>query len=193
MFTPPAIRELLLTRTDNRPNKPFEGGLAAFITIHQTGNPKPGADAHAHARWMAREAPYSWHATIDDREVWRSLGWGEQGWHAGDGADGPGNATSIGLEICVNEDGDGPAAVRNAAWLVARLRAEGHGREGVVQHNHWTGKDCPMQIRAERGGWERFLDQVERFEELHARASLEERIARLEQRVAALELIAAAA
>lgn len=193
MFTPPAIRELPLTRTDNRPNKPFAGGLAAFITIHQTGNPKPGADAEAHARWMAREAPYSWHATIDDREVWRSLDWGEQGWHAGDGAGGPGNTTSIGLEICVNEDGDAPAAIRNAAWLAARLRAEGHGREGIVQHNHWSGKDCPMQIRADHGGWERFLDQVARYEELHARAGVEQRLTRLEQRVAALELIASVA
>ncbi len=146
MFTPPAIRELPLSRTDNRPNKPFEGGLAAFITVHQTGNPKPGADAHAHARWMAREAPYSWHATIDDREVWRSLGWGEQGWHAGDGADGPGNATSIGLEICVNEDGDGPAAVRNAAWLVARLRAEGHGARASSSTTTGRGRTAPCRF-----------------------------------------------
>ena len=79
MFTPPPVHQLLLTRTDNRPNRPFPGGRAAFITIHQTGNPRPGADAHAHARWMARQAPYSWHATIDDREVWQSLDWGEQG------------------------------------------------------------------------------------------------------------------
>ena len=48
-----------------------------------------------------------------------------------------------------------------------------------------------MQIRADHGGWERFLDQVARYEELHARAGVEQRLTRLEQRVAALELIAA--
>ena len=122
MFTPPPLHQLLLTRTENRPNRPFDGGLAAYITIHQTGNPRPTADAHAHARWLAREAPYSWHATIDDREVWQSLDWGEQGWHAGDGAGGPGNTTSIGLEICMHEGIDAPAADLNAAWLTAQLR-----------------------------------------------------------------------
>lgn len=187
MFTPPPLRQLLVTRTGNRPNRPFAGGLAAFITIHQTGNPRPNADAHAHARWMARQAPYSWHATIDDREVWQSLDWGEQGWHAGDGAGGPGNTTSIGLEICMHEGIDEAAADLNAAWLTARLRLDGHGYEGIVQHNHWTGKNCPALIRAEPGRWERFLEQVARLEEYETRTRLEDRMTRLEARVAALE------
>lgn len=187
MFSPPPLHQFLVTRTDNRPNRPFAGGLAAFITIHQTGNPRPTANARAHARWMARQAPYSWHATIDDREVWQSLDWGEQGWHAGDGSDGPGNTTSIGLEICMNEGIDEAAADLNAAWLTARLRLDGHGYEGIVQHNHWTGKNCPALIRAEPGRWERFLEQVARFEESETRTRLEHRISRLEERVAALE------
>ena len=193
MFTPPPLHQLLLTRTESRPNRPFDGGLAAYITIHQTGNPRPTADAHAHARWMAREAPYSWHATIDDREVWQSLVWDEQGWHAGDGAGGPGNTTSIGLEICMHEGIDAPAADLNAAWLAAQLRLDGHGYDGVVQHNYWSGKDCPALIRAEPGRWERFLEQVARFEELATRTRLEERVASLEQRVATLEAALAAA
>jgi N-acetylmuramoyl-L-alanine amidase CwlA len=193
MFTPPTVHQLLLTRTGNRPNRPIAGGVAAFITIHQTGNPRPTADAHAHARWMAREAPYSWHATIDDREVWQSLDWGEQGWHAGDGADGPGNTTSIGLEICMNEGIDEAAADLNAAWLTARLRLDGHGHEGIVQHNHWSGKNCPALIRAEPGRWERFLDQVARFEEQLTCNRLEDRVTRLEQRVATLEAAIAVA
>jgi len=193
MFSPPPLHQLLVTRTDNRPNRPFAGGLAAFITIHQTGNPRPTANARAHARWMARQAPYSWHATIDDREVWQSLDWGEQGWHAGDGAGGPGNTTSIGLEICMHEGIDEAAADRNAAWLAARLRLAGHGYEGIVQHNHWTGKDCPALIRAEPGRWERFLEQVARFEEFETLTRLEDRFARLEARVAAVEAALATA
>ncbi len=193
MFSPPPLHQLLLTRTDNRPNRPFAGGLAAFITIHQTGNPRPSADAHAHARWMASEAPYSWHATIDDREVWQSLDWGEQGWHAGDGAGGPGNTTSIGLEICMHQGVDEAAADLNAAWLTARLRLGGHGYQGIVQHNHWTGKNCPALIRAGPGRWERFLEQVARFEESETRTRLEDRVTRLEERVAALESALAAA
>lgn len=186
-FTPPPLRQLLLTRTANRPNRPFAGGLAAFLTIHQTGNRRRGADAHAHARWLARAAPHSWHATIDDREVWQSLDWSEQGWHAGDGREGPGNTGSIGLEICMHEGIDAARADANAAWLAARLRAAGHGRSGIVQHHRWTGKNCPELIRAEPGRWERFLESVARFEALEASAGVEARLDGFERRLAALE------
>ncbi len=194
-FTPPPIRQHRLTRTENRPNRPFAGKKAAFITIHQTGNASPGADARSHARWLAREAPHSWHATIDDREVWQSLDWGEQGWHAGDGGSGPGNTTSIGLEIRMHQGIDEAAADRNAAWLTARLRRDGHGAKGIVQHHHWSGKNCPARIRAEPGRWERFLALVAQFErdfgKDETQARLEQRLDRLEARVAALEKQAA--
>ena len=186
-FTPPPVRQLLLTRTTNRPNRPFAGGLAAFLTIHQTGNRRRGADARAHARWLARAAPYSWHATIDDREVWQSLDWSEQGWHAGDGRAGPGNTGSIGLEICMHEGIDAARADANAAWLAARLRAAGHGRSGIVQHHRWTGKNCPELIRAEAGRWERFLEAVARFEAREAPAGVDARLDGLERRLAAVE------
>ncbi len=161
----PAIQQLLLTRRESRPNEPFAGGLAEYITIHQTGNRSRGADAHSHALWLAGSAPYSWHATIDDSEIWQSLRWDEQGWHAGDGLNGPGNTGSLGLEICVNEGIDAEAAAANAAWLVAHLREQGHGRGGTVQHHHWTGKNCPELIRGEPGRWERFLIQVDEHEQ----------------------------
>ena len=105
----------------------------------------------------------------------------------------PGNTTSIGLEICMHEGIDEAAADLNAAWLTAQLRLDGHGYEGIVQHNHWSGKNCPALIRADPGRWERFLEQVARFEELGTRTRLEERLASLEDRVAALEAALAAA
>ena len=178
----PLIQQLLLTRRGNRPNRKFAGGLEDYITIHQTGNRKRGADAHA--RWLARAAPYSWHATIDDAEMWQSLSWDEQGWHAGDGGGGPGNTRSIGLEICMNEGIDAEAAAANAASLVAHLRSLGHGRKGIVQHNHWTGKNCPELIRAEPGRWERFLDQVAELEAGAPVLEMADRVARLERIVA---------
>ena len=94
----PYVNKLLIERTDNRPNKRFVGGLADYITIHETGNFAASADAHSHARWVHRAAPYSWHGTVDDVEAWQHLDWGEQGWHAGDGRNGPGNTKSIGIE-----------------------------------------------------------------------------------------------
>ena len=149
----------LLARTNNRPNARFRNGLADYITVHMTGNRTAGADAAAHASWHFTSAPYSWHSTVDDSEAWQQLDWGEQGWHAGDGS-GAGNTSSIGLEICMNAGIDQEAAYANGAQVVRELLAMGHGRLGVVQHNHWTGKDCPELIRHEPGRWERFLKQV---------------------------------
>jgi hypothetical protein len=31
---------------------------------------------------------------------------------------------------------------------------------GIFQHNHWSGKDCPMILRHRKNGWQKFLDQV---------------------------------
>ena len=83
---------------------------------------------------------------------------GETAYHAGDGKAGTGNAQSIGIEICVNADGDFAKAKANAAALV-RLLMEEHGIPiaNVVQHNRWNGKDCPYAIRHTAGAWEAFL------------------------------------
>ena len=100
----------------------------------------------------------SWHYTVDDHAIVQHLPDYETAYHAGDGKDGPGNTTSIGIEICVNAGGDFEAAKANAAALV-RLLMEEHGIsiDRVVQHNHWNGKDCPKTIRATAGAWEAFL------------------------------------
>nr|WP_287228033.1 N-acetylmuramoyl-L-alanine amidase [Oscillibacter sp.] len=69
-----------------------------------------------------------------------------------------GNATSIGIEICVDAGGDFEQARVNAAALV-RLLMERHDipLDRVVQHNRWNGKDCPKTIRTTAGAWEAFL------------------------------------
>ena len=38
------------------------------------------------------------------------------------------------------------------------MAEHGFPLDKVVQHNHWSGKDCPQTIRATPGGWEAFLD-----------------------------------
>lgn len=144
---------------DNRP-----GGSVAkkWITIHETGNFANGADAAAHGNYLGSEAAerdlVSWHYTVDDNAVVRHLPDREPAYHAGDGARGTGNRESIGIEICVNAGGDFERAKANAAALVRWLMEE-HGIpiERVVQHNHWSGKDCPHTIRHTDGAWEAFL------------------------------------
>ena len=116
----------------------------------------------AHAAYLrgssAQAAPVSWHYTVDDHSIYQHLPDDERAYHAGDGGSGPGNAASIGIEICVDAGGDFEQAKANAAALV-RLLMERHDipLDRVVQHNRWNGKDCPKTIRATAGAWEAFL------------------------------------
>ena len=155
------IREQLVTARNR--TSPGTNGRRT-ITVHETANRSRGANAQAHANLQSngnvRNA--SWHIQVDDREAIRSFPDTVRCWHAGDGA-GPGNSDSIGLEICVNADGDYERALANAAAVVRDLRAE-HGIDaaGVVQHNHWTGKNCPAILRG-RGAaaWRAFVAATE--------------------------------
>ena len=145
-----------------RKNRPGSVNPCGYITIHETGNAARGADAAAHGSYLnsaaGEAALVSWHYTVDDHAIVQHLPDGETAYHAGDGPKGTGNARSIGVEICVNADGDFAKARENAASLV-RLLMEEHGIPigHVVQHNHWNGKDCPYTIRHTSGAWEAFL------------------------------------
>lgn len=142
-----------------RKNRPGNANSCANATIHETGNKAKGADAAAHAGYLDSAAGEkdlrSWHYTVDDHAIIQHLPDNETGYHAGDSI---GNATSIGIEICVNEGGDFEAAKRNAAALVRLLMAEHKiPIANVVQHNRWSGKNCPATIRATPGGWAAFV------------------------------------
>lgn len=135
-----------------------------YITVHQTGNTSRGANAQAHANLQsngnARNA--SWHYQVDDKQAIQSYPDTARCWHAGDGT-GHGNQSSIAIEICVNSDGDYVKAVKNAASLVKKLQKKYNIPNGnIVQHNHWSGKNCPAQIRAgkDRINWTQFKGLV---------------------------------
>src|SRR5690625_3625097 len=91
-----------------------------YIVIHETANTRKGANANAHARLQAngnsRQA--SWHYTVDDKEAVQSFDDRAQCWHAGNRKY---NQQSIGIEICVNSDGDFKKAVDNAVKLTKYL------------------------------------------------------------------------
>lgn len=147
----------------NRPGYPMR---PEWVTVHETGNPNVGANAEMHRRFVhggGGSEGVSFHFVVDDREVIQLLPLTENGWHAGDGANGPGNRTSIAIETCVNADGDWEATLGNlAALVVALCRSYGWGVDRVVQHNRWSGKDCPMRLRHE-GRWEWLLGEVSRL------------------------------
>ena len=158
------IRDYIPVGNSNRPGGKL---VASRITIHNTDNDNPGANAAAHAKYQkgadARKRKVSWHFTVDDVSVYQSLPTNEIGWHAGSSA---GNSSSIGVEICMNPELDVPATYDRAALLVAVLGHQ-HGisvPSRVVQHHFWSGKHCPRVLRDQPGGWEAFLSAVSRYE-----------------------------
>lgn len=154
------IKQRLLP--DGRPNKPSRAMTPKSITIHNTDNSAPGATAEAHSRFILNGsggAQKSWHYTVDDREVYQHLRDNEQGWHAGDG-NGPGNTTSIGIEVCMYQGMDEPKAWHLAAELIALLcKRHSIPVSHVVPHRHWSGKACPSRILPR---WSEFIKLVEK-------------------------------
>lgn len=133
-------------------NRPGVKREIKYIVIHETGNPAAGADAKAHGKLQAAggEGKTSWHYTVDDKEIWHSIPDDEEAYHAGDGADGEGNLHGIGIELCVNQDGDFEKTFDNAARLTGWLMyAYDIPADRVRQHFDFSGKNCPEQIRAQ--------------------------------------------
>src|SRR5690625_1491746 len=129
-----------------------------YIVIHETANTRKGADANAHARLQAsgnsRQA--SWHYQVDDNRIIQSFNDDAQCWHAGNRKY---NEQSIGIEICVNDDGDFIKAVDNTIKLTKYLMGKyGISADNVIQHNHASGKDCPRYLRSGKKGvtWPQF-------------------------------------
>ena len=142
------------------------GNPRNYLTIHQTGNTAAGANAKAHHNLQARSGiGYGWHWQVDDHEAIQTHDHDFKIWHAGDNR-GKGNTESISIEICVNLDGDYNQSVENGAKLAALiLKEENIDISKMVQHNYWTGKNCPEQIRACKNGicWSNFVEKVKGY------------------------------
>ena len=137
------------------------------ITVHNTSNWSKGANALAHANLLRngwKNNNISWHYVIDKDYAVRCIPENEVAWCAGDGA-GDGNYKTINIEICDNADGDIRKATDNAVELCADILRRNNVKDAssfLFQHNNWTGKDCPYDIR--RGNpydWNTFVSKVQ--------------------------------
>lgn len=137
-----------------------------YITCHNTANTAKGANAASHATYLqnsGKNSAVSYHYVVDDKEIYQLLPDNEVAWHAGDGGYGTGNRQSLAIEICENSDGDLLKATDLAVELTAYLMKKHNiPLSNVVQHNHWSGKNCPNRIRkGEPYDWNTFLNKVQ--------------------------------
>lgn len=153
-----------------------------YITIHSTQNYSGNAFNHALAlRRGALKAPrrkggnrigyLTWHFTVQDNVAIQHLPCREQGEHAD--FDGPGNNTSIGIEMCEHRGNDIGLTIDKTARLAAYLMyTYGIPLNHLVPHYHWPRispyikdphKNCPhflMDGGRPRGTWQWFLNRV---------------------------------
>ena len=71
-----------------------------------------------------------------------------------------GNNNSIGIEMCVNTNGDIYDTLQRTAQLVADILIRNNlDLSRVKMHNTWSGKNCPQVLRAGNYWWD-FIDMV---------------------------------
>ena len=122
-----------------------------FIVIHDTGNTGKGADSDAHfAYFNSGNRSASADFFVDDKKILRVNDYKKYyTYHCGDGKGkyGISNSNSVGIEICVNKDGDYNKAFQNAVNLTKQLMAElSVPIERVVRHYDASRKNCPASM-----------------------------------------------
>ena len=137
---------------------------ARSFTVHNTANPDATADNHADYE-CNNNLTTSYHAVVDDKECVFLVPFNEQCWHAGDGS-GPGNTTSLAMEVCEFTDTARTlAAIYNAERVIADAMT-GKTPAGfrcppleIVPHLKWSGKYCPRVILSSFG-WDKFVSET---------------------------------
>jgi len=137
-----------------------------YIVIHETGNVSSGANAQMHYKYWNTNinAQSSVHFVVDDKEVIQlaELSW--RCWHVGDNKRHSSivNGNSIGIEICVNADGDYTKARQNAIELVKYLMPILKiDADHVVRHFDSSGKHCPATMLDKPELWVDFKNQLQ--------------------------------
>lgn len=170
------IQEKLLTGY-NRPQRKLK--KLNGIVVHWTANMSKGANAEMHYRYFNRPKPAtdvvygSAHYVVDDSNIFHLIPDDEEAYHVGaktykplvyakldvPHGDNP-NYYTIGIEMCVNSDGDIYKTWQSTIELIWYLcKTHNLKRENLYRHYDITGKDCPYMM-LDNGIWNQFLDAV---------------------------------
>ena len=139
-----------------------------WITVHETAMTSVGHNAEFLANLQYNTAyvspagdprQASWHYQVDENEIYQSFPDSVACWHAGEKY---GNYYAIGIEMCVNSDGNYEGAMRNDAKLIAYLMHKYNlTMENVKRHKDFSGKECPSYMIS-TNRWNEFLELVSR-------------------------------
>lgn len=175
------FRQMLLTpEQGGRPGRKI---VAKAVVIHWTANANSGANAVANRNYFENhpQNKVSAHYIVDDHQVVQCLPEDEMGYHVGATSYKPSalqqlssypNDCTIGIEMCVNRDGDFNKTYRNAVALAANIcHRHGWGVDRLWRHYDVTGKDCPRYFVDDATarqfgfvgaatGWEQFRKDV---------------------------------
>ena len=129
----------------NGPNRPGYPMVPEYITVHETANPTPGADSIMHAKFVQNGGGaqgVSFHRSVDDHQSTKILNDNENGWHAGDGRDGP---ATQGLRLRRASTATATGQDQGEPLLLVAQLCDEHNipadADHIKQHNFFSGKD----------------------------------------------------
>ena len=133
-------------------------GKIKYIVIHDTGNTDKGAGADNHFLFFnGADRQSSAHYFVDDKQILRIIKDEHKSWHCGDGKGKYGirNQNSIGIEMCINSDGDFNKTYSNTLKLTKYLMEKYNiPLENVVRHYDASRKLCPNVWKG--NNWEKW-------------------------------------
>lgn len=147
-------------------NKVARNSIIKYIVVHDTANKSKGADADAHFKYFnGGNRNSSADFFVDDKKILQVNDYTKYcTWQVGDGKGKYGitNQNSVGVEICINSDGNYEKAVENAIELVKHLMKELNiPEERVVRHYDASRKNCPASMVD--NGWAKWKEFKEKI------------------------------
>ena len=174
------LRQMLLDRAARgRPEKKIS---PKGLVFHWTANTNKGADADNNRNYFNNSGvAASAHYVVDDHQVVQCLPENEMAYHVGarryttqaiEKLSGYPNDCTIGIEICVNCDGDFQKTMENTVALAADIcKKHGWTKDNLWRHYDITEKDCPkffvtdataraFGFSSAKAGWEEFKNMI---------------------------------
>lgn len=136
-----------------------------YIVIHDTANPNKGSNAEAHFKYFnSKNLDASAHFFVDDGKILQIVEEYNRAWHCGDGKgkNKITNDNSIGVEMCINSDGDFEKTIENTIKLSTYLLDKYNlDINCLVRHFDASGKICPNEFYENNWGkWNDFKNKV---------------------------------